>query len=143
MLNKKSLVLLMIFGLIIIFNLSARAQVTTQQARVSKIVSVWLPSDSERVAPGAVPALVTEKLERLVADARAGKYKQYGTEVLLWRGAEYKRSGGDATIKRLTEQIKNTTEWRFEASKAESRVTVFKLNHESFGKIVIKFYSAP
>jgi len=142
MISKKFSVLLTVCGLIFIFSLSAAAQeVKTARAVSSNIVKVWLPSGAEKVLPESVPAEMSAMLEKIVADKGQGKWKPYDTEVLIWKGADFKKTGAAAIIGRLTERIK-AAEWQFEPGKAESGMTIFTVREDATGNVVAGFYIA-
>ena len=141
MISKKFSVLLTVCGLIFIFSLSAAAQVKTARAVSSNIVKVWLPSGAEKVLPESVPAEMSAMLEKIVADKGQGKWKPYDTEVLIWKGADFKKTGAAAIIGRLTGRIK-TAEWQYEPGKAESGMTIFTVREDATGNIVVGFYIA-
>jgi hypothetical protein len=141
MISKKFSVLLTVFGLIFIFGLTANAQVKTKRVVSSNIVRVWLPSGAEKVLPESVPAEMTEMLEKIIADFGQGKWKSYETEVLVWKGTDFKKTGANAIIGRLTERIK-TAEWQYEAREPESGMTVFTVKENATGNTVVGFYIA-
>ena len=138
MISKKFSVLFTVFGLILVFGLSAAAQVKTERAVSSNIVRVWLPSGAEKVLPESIPAEMTGILEKIVADKGRGKWKPYETEVLVWKGAEFKKTGADTIIKRLTERIK-AAEWQYEAGEPENGMTIFTVKENATGNIVVGF----
>ena len=139
--NKNFLVLLIVFGLIFIFNFSAEAQVKTESVVRSNIVKVWLPLDAQKVLPESVPAEMTAMLEKIVADFGQGKWKPYETEVLIWKGANFKKTGADAIIGRLTARIK-TAEWQYKPGRTDGGMTVFTVQEDATGNMVVGFYIA-
>jgi hypothetical protein len=142
MINKKFSVLLTVCGLIFIFGSVARAQgVKTERAVGSNVVKVWLPSGAEKVLPESIPAEITAMLDKIIADKGQGKWKPYETQVLIWKGADFKKTGAAAIVGRLTERIK-AAEWQYEAGKAESGMTIFTVREDATGNIVVGFYIA-
>ena len=131
--------LLMVLGLTLMFGQSARAQVKTERAVTCNFARVWLPSGAEEVTPETVPAQVTRMLEQVVADAGRGKFKRYDTQVLIWRGEEFRKAGADAIVRSLAEKFKKA-EYRFEAGKPESGVTAFRIDEDAEGITVVGFY---
>ena len=128
-----------LLGLTLVVTLTARAQVKTEQARTSNFVKIWLPSDAEEITPETVPAQIKQVLGKVVADAGRGKFKQYDTQVLMWRGAAFKKAGADVIIKSLTEKFKKM-EYRYEAGKMLDGVTPFRIDDDSAGTTVVGFY---
>ena len=141
MIKRKIWILLTVFGLIFVFNLAVAAQIKTDSVVSSNIVKIWLPSGAEKVLPESYPREMTAMLEKIVEDKGQGKWEQYDTEVLIWKGAEFKKTGADAIIKRLTEKIK-AVEWQFEADKPEKGMTIFKITDDVTGNVVLGFYIA-
>jgi hypothetical protein len=140
--SKQISIFLIVSGLIFIFALSTSAQaVKTESIVSSNIVKVWLPSGAEEVLPESVPAELTAMLEKLVADFGKGKWKPYESQVLIWKGAEFKKTGADTIVSRLTERIK-TAEWQYKPGKTESGMTVFTVQEDATGNIVVGFYIA-
>lgn len=138
--TKKTAILSAIFAFIFTCAGGARAQqIKTEDARVGKTINVWLPSSAERVLEESVPAEVTRQLDRIVERAGGGKYKQYNPEVLLWRGAEYKKRGAGAIMGYLIEGVKKDG-WRVEKGEAKNGLTVIGFYNESIPKSVIGFY---
>jgi hypothetical protein len=142
MISKKNSVLLTVLGLIFIFGSIARAQeVKTERAVSSNIVKVWLPSGAEKVLPESVPPEMSEMLEKIVVDKGQGKWKRYDTEVLVWKGADFKKIGAAPIVGRLTERIK-AAEWQYEPGKSESGMTIFTVREDAAGNVVVGFYIA-
>jgi hypothetical protein len=141
MVSKKFSVLFIVSGLIFIFGLTAGAQVKTARAVSSNIVRVWLPSGAEKVSTESVPAEMTAMLEKIIADQGKGKWKPYDTEVLIWKGADFKKTGADRIIERLTERIK-TAEWQYQPGKTENGMTIFTVTEDATGNTVVGFYIA-
>ena len=141
MIKRRFWILLTVFGLIFVFNLVAAAQIKTDRAVVSSIVKVWLPSGAEKVLPESYPREMTAMLEKIVEDKGQGKWEQYDTEVLIWKGAEFKKTGADAIINRLTEKIKSV-EWQYKSEKSENGITIFKITDDVTGNVVVGFYIA-
>lgn len=127
-----------LLGLTLMVTLTARAQVKTERARTSNFVKVWLPSDAEEITPETVPAQITQVLKQVVADAGRGKFKQYDTQVLIWRGAAFKKAGADAVIKSLMDKFKKM-EYRYEAGETVDGVTPFRID-DAAGTTVVGFY---
>ena len=140
MMNRKLGILLIVGGLIFIFNQAAAAQIKTERAVVSGIVKVWV-APSERVLPESVPAEMTAMLEKIVEDKGRGKLKPWDTEVLIFRGTDFKKEGAAAVIKRLLKNIK-AIEWQFEADEPANGMTIFKITDDVTGNIVFGFYIA-
>ena len=138
--NIKLGILSAVFALIFIFNFNAAAQIKTDRAVVSGIVKIWV-APAERVLPESVPAEMTALLEKIVADKGQGKWERWDTEVLIFRGADFKKEGAAAVIKRLTKNIK-AIEWQYEEDKPESGVTIFKITDDVTGNVVVGFYIA-
>jgi hypothetical protein len=142
MISKIFSVLLTVLGLIFIFGSDARAQgVKTESVVSSNIVKVWLPSGAEKVLPESVPAEMSEMLEKIVAAKGQGKWKRYDSEVLIWKGANFKKTGAATIIGRLIERIK-AAEWQYEAGKTESGMTIFTVREDATGNMVVGFYIA-
>ena len=140
--SKKNSVLLIVFGLIFIFNSAARAQeVKTESVVSSNIVKVWLSSGAQEILPESIPAEMTAMLEKIIAEKGQGKWKPYDTEVLVWKGADFKKTGAETIISRLTERIKKA-EWQFKAEKPENGMTIFTVQEDATGNIVVGFYIA-
>ena len=128
-----------LLSLALIFASNARAQVKTERARTANFVKVWLPPDAEEITPETVPAHITKVLKQVVADAGRGQFKQYDTQVLIWRGAAFKKAGADAIIKSLLEKFKKM-EYRYEAGGTADGVTSFRIDDDSAGTTVVGFY---
>ena len=128
-----------LLGLTFIFSQPARAQIKTERAVTSNFVKVWLPSDAEEVMPETVPAQITQVLKQVVANAGRGKFRQYDTQVLLWRGAAFRKAGADAIIKSLLEKFKKM-EYRYEAGETADGITPFRIDDDSAGTTVVGFY---
>jgi hypothetical protein len=128
-----------LLGLALMFTSDARAQVKTERAVTSNFVKVWLPSDAEEITPATVPAQITQALGKVVADAGRGRFKQYDTQVLVWRGAAFRRAGADSIIKSLREKFKKM-EYRYEAGETSDGVTPFRIDDDTAGTIVVGFY---
>ena len=121
------------------FTSNAWAQVKTERAVTSNFVKVWLPSDAEEITSATVPAQITQLLVKIVSDAGRGKLKQYDTQVLIWRGAAFKKTGADAIIKSLREKFKKM-EYRYEAGETVDGVTPFRIDDDTAGTTVVGFY---
>jgi hypothetical protein len=139
MLGRMTSAFISLLGLALMFTSDARAQVKTERAVTSNFVKVWLPSDAEEITPETVPAQITQVLGKVVADAGRGRFKQYDTQVLIWRGAAFRKAGADAIIKSLTEKFKKM-EYRYEAGEAADGVTPFRIDDDSAGTTVVGFY---
>lgn len=137
--GRKISVLLTLLGLTLVPASAARAQVKTEQARTSNFVKVWLPSDAEEITPETVPAQITQVLKQVVANAGRGHFKQYDTQVLIWRGAAFEKAGADATLKSLMGKFKKM-EYRYEAGETAEGVTPFRIDDDSAGTTVVGFY---
>jgi len=140
--SKNFLVLLIVFGLIFIFSVIADAQeLKTERVVSSNIVRVWLPSGAEKILPESIPAEMTAMVEKIVAEKGQGKWKLYDTEVLIWKGANFKKTGAPTIINRLTERIK-TAEWQYKQGKTEKGMTIFIVQEDATGNVVVGFYIA-
>lgn len=108
-----------------LFNLTATAHANeeTEPAVSSNLINISLPANALRVLPQSVPPVITETLEKVVA-AGESKFRQGGTEVLIWTGANYKKANAATIIYRLTDTIK-VDGWKYETSGEENGVTVF------------------
>ena len=138
--GRKLSVLLTLLGLTLVIASTARAQVKTERARNSNFVKVWLPSDAEEITPETVPAPITRMLKQVVAEAGRGRFKQYDTQVLLWRGAAFKKAGADAIIRNLLDKFKKM-EYRYEvAGETAGGVTPFRIDDDAAGTTVVGFY---
>ena len=139
MTGRITLTFVVLLGLALVFTPGARAQVKTERAVTSSFVKVWLPSDAEEITPETVPAQIRQALEKVVADAGRGKFKQYDTQVLVWRGAAFRKAGAGAIVKSLLEKFKKM-EYRYEAGKTANGVTPFRIDDDSAGTTVVGFY---
>ena len=128
-----------LLGLALVFSVDARAQVKTERAVTSNFVKVWLPSDAEEITPETVPAQIKQALAKVVADAGRGRFKQYDTQVLIWRGAAIRKAGAGAIVKSLLEKLKKM-EYRYEAGEMANGVTPFRIDDDAAGTIVVGFY---
>lgn len=127
-----------LFGLTLVLGLSARAQIKTERAVTSNFAKVWW-SDAEEITPETVPAEITRMLKKVVADAGQGRFKQYDTEVVILRGAPFRKRGADQIIKSLKEQFKRA-EYRYEERATVEGVTPFRIDEDAEGRIVVGFY---
>jgi hypothetical protein len=142
MMSKKISVLMSVCGLIFIFGAIARAQeVKTERVVSSNIVKVWLPSNAEKVLAESVPPEMTAMLEKIVAAKGQGKWKRYDTEVLIWKGADFKKTGAATVVGRWTARIK-AAEWQYEPGKTEGGMTIFTVREDATGNLVVGFYIA-
>jgi hypothetical protein len=140
--TKKTAVFFAIFAFIFIFAGGARAQqIKTEDARIGKTINVWLPDNAERVSDESVPTPVTQRLDQIVERTGGGKYKQYNPEVLIWRGAAYKKRGADAIVDYLIKALEKDG-WRVEKGEAKNGLTVIAFYNESIPKSVVGFYIA-
>ena len=127
-----------LLGLILVITLSARAQVKTERIVTSNFAKVWL-SDAEEITPETVPAPITQMLKKVVADAGQGRFKQYDTEVIIWRGVPFRKAGADGIIKSLKGQFKRA-EYRYEEGETVEGVTPFRIDQDAEGRVVVGFY---
>src|SRR5688572_29959684 len=128
-----------LLGLALTLASDARAQVKTERAVTSNFVKVWLPSGAEEITPETVPAQITQALGKVVADAGRGRFRQYDTQVLVWRGAAFRKAGAGAIVKSLLEKFKKM-EYRYEAGETADGVTPFRIDDDSAGTTVVGFY---
>jgi hypothetical protein len=97
----------------------------TEAAANLNLTGTSLPQGAQRVMREYVPAEIDRTLEKLVS-ASNGKLRRGDTEVLLWTGGEFKRTGANAIVDRLTDTLK-VAGWRYEVGGAENGVTFFSL----------------
>jgi len=139
MLKKFSLFAIIFF--VSLFSVTAKAQDETEAAVSSNVTAVSLPANTYRVLPNSVPAEISQTLEKLVA-AGNGQLRQGESEVLVWAGANYKKSNAPTIIYRLTDTLK-VDGWKYEVGGEEDGITVFGLLKERGGRrAVIGFYGA-
>ena len=137
--NEKIGVLLTILGLLFLFNCAGAAQeIKTEETVGSNIVKVWLPSGAAQILPESMPAEMTAMLEKVVADKGRGKWKIYDTQVLIWKGENFKKTGAATIISRLTERIK-AAEWQYAPDKTEKGMTIFTIREDATGNVVAGF----
>ena len=98
-----------------------------------------MPSDAEEITPETVPAQITQTLGKVVADAGRGRLKQYDTQVLIWRGAAFRKVGADAIIKSLMAKFKKM-EYRYEEGETANGTTPFRIDDDAAGTTVVGFY---
>jgi hypothetical protein len=114
-----------IFALFSAVSVFAQVEEGFEPATASNLSRVSLPAGALRMSPDKVPAEITGTLDKFVA-AGEGKFRQGGSEVLVWTGTEYKAAGLEATVSRLMNSMK-TAGWQYEVSGVENGVTVFTL----------------
>jgi hypothetical protein len=129
------------FCLGVVWSSSARAQSNEIEAATeSRLLQIMLPANAQRVLPQSVPAEITQTLEKVIA-AGNGKFRQGNCEVLVWGGANYKRTDASRIINRLTGSLK-TAGWQYAVEGEESGVTVFTALKESSRSAVVGLYGA-
>lgn len=136
--GRKTSILFTLLGLTLVPATTARAQVKTERVVTSNFAMVWW-SDAEEITPETVPAPITQMLKKVVADAGQGRFKQYDTEVVIWRGMPFKKAGAGGIIKSLKEQFKRA-EYRYEEGGTVEGVTPFRIDQDADGRIVVGFY---
>ena len=138
MLGRIISTLFTLLGLTLVFSLPASSQIKAERVVTSNFAKVWW-SDAEEVTPDTVPAEITQMLKKVVADAGRGRFKQYDTEVVIWRGVPFRTAGADGIIKSLKGQFKKA-EYRYEEGEAVEGVTPFRIDQDAEGRIVVGFY---
>ena len=136
--GRKISVLLTLLGLTLFFASDARAQIKTERAYTSNFAKVWW-SHAEEITTETVPAPITQMLKKVVADAGQGRFKQYDTEVMVWRGAPFKKRGAASIIKSLKGQFEKA-EYRYQEGETVEGVTPFRIDEDADGRIVVGFY---
>jgi hypothetical protein len=104
MLKKNLTALLVLLSVSFIFNAAVTAQ-ETETATSSNLTGIALPAGADRVLPGSVPAEVTQLFDKVVA-AGNGKFRQGGSEVLVWGSDGYKKADSSGIVNRLTTTLK-------------------------------------
>lgn len=117
-----------------------RAQ-ETEAAANSGLTGVALPAGAQRVTDASVPAQIAQTLEKIVA-AGGNKLRQGGSEVLVWGGANYKKSSAPTIVNRLAGTLR-TNGWQYQESGAQDGLTVFSAFKDGARRRgVIGFYGA-
>ena len=138
---KKSLaILFVLFSAIFILNQAARAQ-ETEAATNSSLTGVALPAGANRVLPGSVPAEISQTFDKITA-AGNGKFRQGGTEVLVWAGSDYTKANANGIVNRLVSTLK-AAGWQYSVEGNEGGLTVFSLMKESGNRrAIVGFHGA-
>jgi hypothetical protein len=117
------------------------AQEGLERARNSNLTGVALPANAQRVASASVPAEVAQTFDKIIA-AGNGKFRQGGTEVLVWGGANYRKAIAMTIVDRLTTNLK-TAGWQYSVEGDGGGVTVFTAFKEGqTRRVLFGFYGA-
>jgi hypothetical protein len=140
MFKKNLSALLTLFSAIFLFGFTVSAQ-ETEAAASSRLTSVSLPANAQRVLPGSIPSQVTQTLEKIVS-VGSGKVSQGETEVLIWVSPNFKKANTETVINRLTDTLK-VAGWKYEVGGSENGVTVFgALKDGASRRALVGFYGA-
>lgn len=114
--------LFLLFAVFFISAVSISAQ-ETEAAASSNLTGISLPAGAQRVLPNAVPAEITDALDKIVAEG-GGKFRKGESEVLIWAGGNYSKAAAQTTVNRLTDSLK-VAGWNYSNEGEESGLTVF------------------
>jgi hypothetical protein len=138
MLKKNLTALLVLLSVSFIFNAAVKAQ-ETETATSSNLTGIALPAGADRVLPGSVPAEVTQLFDKVVA-AGNGKFRQGGSEVLVWGSDGYKKADSSGIVNRLTTTLK-AAGWQYAVEGSENGLTLFSVVKDGAARrAVIGFY---
>jgi hypothetical protein len=96
-----------------------------EPAAQSNLTGVKLPTGAVRINEQAVPAGISQILEKIVA-AGQGKLRQGGSEVLAWAGGTYQK----ASANKLVSQVQTNLQaqgWTYEVAEKEGDITIFSV----------------
>ena len=113
----------------------------TEAVVSSNLTGVSLPAGAQRVLPDAVPAEITDALDKIVAEG-GGKFSKGETEVLIWAGGNYSKANAKTTINRLTDTLK-VGGWNYSDESEQSGMTIFSLSKTGANpRAIIGFHGA-
>lgn len=113
----------------------------TEPANNSQLLDAPLPADALRVLPQSVPGEVNQTLDKVVA-AGNGKVERGDTEVIVWAGANYKKSNSPQIVRQLRDKWQ-AAGWAFELGGEAEGATLFSLVKDGRQKrAVIGFYGS-